>query len=45
MQLAAANEDPALASCKSARPAASTDARLAFAKYILFISAFSPSRV
>src|ERR1700684_3485496 len=41
MQLAAATAEPALASCKSARPAATRGTRLGRAKFILFMSAFS----
>src|SRR5277367_464717 len=41
MQLAAASAEPAPASCKTARPAATTGRRLARAKFNLFMSAFS----
>src|ERR1700722_279475 len=41
MQLAAASAEPAPASCKRARPAATTGAKLDRAKTILFMSAFS----
>src|SRR5271163_1889199 len=41
MQLAAASAEPAPASCKRARPAATTGARPRPAKFVLFLSAFS----